>query len=104
MPASVMMRKALAISRLRNTWAEKNPVYSTEPSVAMATNSEMVAASGRYLGLNRARAAAACGAGGFTGPKPAVLGTALIAGLPRRGGVPGRPLAPETRATAAASR
>ena len=103
MPTATMMRKALSISRLRKTWAEKKPVYSTEPSVAMATNSEMVAASGRYLGLNRARAAA-CGAGWFTVPKPAVLGTALIGGLPRRGGVPGRPLAPGTRATAAASR
>jgi len=104
MPTATMMRKALSISRLRNTWAEKNPVYSAEPSVAMAMNSEMVAASGRYLGLNRARSAVACGAGWFTVPKPAVLGTALIAKLPRQDGVPARPLAPGTRATAAASR
>jgi len=33
MPTATMMRKALSISRLRKTWAEKNPVYSTEPSV-----------------------------------------------------------------------
>ena len=58
MPTATITRKALSISRLRNTCAEKKPGYSTEPAVAMTVNSAMVAARGRYLGFRRGRDAA----------------------------------------------
>src|ERR1035437_2998401 len=52
MPTATMTKKALSISRFKNTCAEKNPLYDTEPNTDMAANSDTVAAKGMYLLAN----------------------------------------------------